>query len=149
MNLLIIIQSFSVANKQPVLSREEQNAEKLLQIPGIQRLGPLHKSSIPSQLTENETEYTVSCVKHCFAQHMIFQFDCVNTLNDQILENVKVELTAPDQYKIIGSLPCPKLAYGEKQSTYVIVEFPDDVSQSIGKFDLKLKFGLNLTWNLF
>lgn len=62
-----------LAPKIPKITREEANAERLSQIPGIQRLGPIHKSSSPVQLTESETEYTVSCVKHCFTNHMIFQ----------------------------------------------------------------------------
>lgn len=61
------------APKIPKITREEANAERLSQIPGIQRLGPIHKSSNPVQLTESETEYTVSCIKHCFTNHMIFQ----------------------------------------------------------------------------
>lgn len=64
---------FILAPKIPKITREEANAERLSQIPGISRLGPIHKSSSPVQLTESETEYTVSCVKHCFTNHMIFQ----------------------------------------------------------------------------
>ena len=49
------------------VNREEVNTEKLLAIPGIHHVGALHKSCAPVQLTESETEYTVSCIKHCFA----------------------------------------------------------------------------------
>lgn len=130
----------TVSNKPPAVSREELNAEKLLQIPGIQRLGQLHRSSAPFQLTESETEYTVSCIKHCFANHIVFQFDCLNTLNYQLLENVKVQLTVSEGYKILGLIPCAKLPYGEKQSTYTIVEFPEDIGMSVGTFGALLKF---------
>lgn len=40
------------------------------------------------QLTEAETEYVVRCIKHTFAGHVVFQFDCTNTLNDQLLQKV-------------------------------------------------------------
>lgn len=123
--------------KTPRITREEANVERLLQIPGIQRLGPLHKSSPPVQLTESETEYTVSVTKHCFAQHIVLQFDCVNTLSDQLLENVKVDLLLPEGYIIRHVIPCAKLVYGEKESTYVILEFPADLSSSTGKILLK------------
>lgn len=119
--------------KTPRVTREEANVERLLQIPGIQRLGPLHKSSPPVQLTESETEYTVSVVKHCFAQHIVLQFDCVNTLSDQLLENVKVDLLLPEGYIIRHVIPCAKLVYGEKESTYVILEYPGDISTSAGE----------------
>lgn len=126
--------------KVPKISREEVNAERLLQIPGIQKLGPLHKSSPSVQLTENETEYTVQCIKHCFRNHMVFQFDCVNTLPDQLLENVRVELVIPDGFTVRAVIPCPKLAYGEAQAAYVIVEFPNDVASSAATFGATLKF---------
>lgn len=63
-------------------------AEQLASIPEFQGLGPLFKSSDPVQLTEAETEYVVRCIKHTFARHMVFQFDCTNTLNDQLLQKV-------------------------------------------------------------
>lgn len=118
--------------KTPRITREEANVERLLQIPGIQRLGPLHKSSLHAQLTESETEYTVSVTKHCFAQHIVLQFDCVNTLSDQLLENVRVDLLLPDGFIVRHVIPCAKLVYGEKESTYVILEFPADISTSTG-----------------
>ncbi|XP_059621090.1 coatomer subunit gamma isoform X2 [Phlebotomus argentipes] len=126
--------------KAPKITREEANAEKLSQIPGIQRLGPIHKSSLPVQLTESETEYTVSCIKHCFAHHMVFQFDCVNTLSDQLLENVRVELVLPDGFIARAVIPCAKLPYSEVGSTYVIVEYPSDVPSSVATFCATLKF---------
>lgn len=134
---MIITNSIPKAAK---ITREEANAERLSQIPGIQQLGPLHKSSTSVQLTENETEYTVECVKHCFSNHMVFQFDCVNTLNEQLLENVRVELTAPDGFITRAVIPCAKLPYNETGSTYVIVEFPQDVGSSAATFGATLKF---------
>lgn len=122
------------------VSREEANAERLSQIPGIQRLGPIHKSSTPVQLTENETEYTVQCIKHSFANHMVFQFDCVNTLADQLLENVRVELVLPDGFTLRAVIPCEKLPYNETNATYVIVEYPGDVASSAASFSATLKF---------
>uniref|UniRef100_A0A1L8DWC7 Coatomer subunit gamma n=3 Tax=Nyssomyia neivai TaxID=330878 RepID=A0A1L8DWC7_9DIPT len=126
--------------KAPKITREEANAEKLSQIPGIQRLGPIHKSSLPVQLTESETEYTVSCIKHCFARHMVFQFDCVNTLSDQLLENVRVELVLPDGFIARAVIPCTKLPYSEVGATYVIVEYPNDIPSSVATFCATLKF---------
>lgn len=65
--------------------------EQLASITEFQGLGPLFKSSEPVQLTEAETEYVVRCIKHTFAGHMVFQFDCTNTLNDQLLQKVRWE----------------------------------------------------------
>ncbi|KAI8870302.1 Coatomer, gamma subunit [Ramicandelaber brevisporus] len=56
-------------------------------------------SSSPIPLTESETEYSVSVIKHVFVSqstgvisHVVFQFDVTNTINDQLLENVSVKM---------------------------------------------------------
>jgi len=53
--------------------------------PEVAKLGPLFKSSQPVELTESETEYVVQCIKHVFPNHLMLQFDCTNTLDDQLL----------------------------------------------------------------
>ena len=37
-------------------------------------------------------EYVVSCVKHVFAGHLVLQFNVLNTLDDQQLRDVKVQV---------------------------------------------------------
>ncbi|KAJ8980772.1 hypothetical protein NQ317_016023 [Molorchus minor] len=104
------------------ISREENFAEKLSAIPSIQNLGPLFRSSEMVELTESETEYYVRCIKHCFTGHMVLQFDCLNTLSDQLLENVRVQLDPSENYQIL-------------------VKFPEnDLPNSIGTFGAVLKF---------
>ncbi|KAH8258294.1 hypothetical protein KR038_009302 [Drosophila bunnanda] len=128
------------APRPPKITREEESAARLAQLPGIQVLGPIHRSTAPIQLTESETEYTVQCIKHIFGQHVVFQFDCLNTLSDQFLENVRVELTLPDGFTARAVMPCPKLPYNELQTTFVIVEFPPDAASSIATFGATLRF---------
>ncbi|XP_017857842.1 PREDICTED: coatomer subunit gamma [Drosophila arizonae] len=128
------------APRAPKITREEESAARLAQLPGIQVLGPIHRSTAPIQLTESETEYTVQCIKHIFAEFVVLQFDCLNTLAEQFLENVRVELTVPEGFIIRKIVPCPKLAYNELQTTFVIVEFPRDVSSSIATFGATLRF---------
>ena len=41
------------------------------------------------ELTEAETEYAVNVVKHIFDSHVVFQYNCTNTILEQLLENVK------------------------------------------------------------
>ena len=78
-------------------------AEKLSAIPQMAGLGPLFKSSQSAELTEAETEYGVSCIKHVFKDHLVLQFDCVNTLNDQLLENVIISMDMPEGYTQVDS----------------------------------------------
>ena len=50
------------------------STEQLGAIPEFSKLGPLFKSADkPVELTESETEYVVRCVKHTFANHIVFQ----------------------------------------------------------------------------
>ena len=49
-------------------------SEQLGSIPEFSTLGPLFKSADkPVELTESETEYVVRCIKHTFADHIVFQ----------------------------------------------------------------------------
>ncbi|KAF2898387.1 hypothetical protein ILUMI_07790 [Ignelater luminosus] len=122
------------------VSREENYSEKLSTIPALQQLGPLFKSSDIVELTESETEYVVCCIKHCYTRHLVLQFDCVNTLNDQLLENVRVQLDPSEGYKIVNEIPCPKLPYNEMGTAYVVLQFPEDLPNTVGTFGAVLKF---------
>ncbi len=48
----------------------------------------LVQSSPPVELTEPETEYSVNVVKHIYPGYIVFQFNCTNTISEQLLENV-------------------------------------------------------------
>ena len=48
------------------------------------------------QLTEEETEYKVVCVRHVLEGHIVFQFDCTNTVKEQVLEEVSVTMDLAD-----------------------------------------------------
>ncbi|EFA09678.1 coatomer subunit gamma [Tribolium castaneum] len=127
--------------KPPTVSREESFAEKLGHLPGVADLGPLFKSSEVVELTESETEYFVRCIKHCFTNHVVLQFDCLNTLSDQLLEDVRVQLDPSEGYTVLREIACPKLPYNETGSAYVVLQFPEnDLPNSVGTFGAVLKF---------
>ncbi|CAO3648471.1 unnamed protein product [Mucor fragilis] len=113
-----------------------QYGEKLSSISRFATYGALFRSTAAIHLTEEETEYTVSCIKHIFDKHIVFQFDCTNTLNDQVLENVHM-MMQPNSDKgegeVVGliqvaDIPADRLEYGVTQSLYVAFEQqdPDD-----------------------
>lgn len=88
--------------------------------------GTLFKSSAPIPLTESETEYVVNCIKHTFAKHIVFQFDCTNTLNDQLLENVHMVMQPEiDGLIQVAEIPAEKLEYGVTGVIYVAFEQED------------------------
>jgi coatomer protein complex subunit gamma len=60
----------------PPTAAETQSAyaQQLVDVPELGEYGPvLNSSSKPVQLTETETEYQVTCVKHVFREHIVFQ----------------------------------------------------------------------------
>ncbi|VDL81197.1 unnamed protein product [Nippostrongylus brasiliensis] len=96
-------------------------------------LGPLFHSSARVALTDDVTEYTVHAIKH---------FDCKNTLNDQLLENVVVQLEDADgEWTPEHVIPIDSLPYNETKSVYVLMEFPESGAVT-GTFAATLKFNV-------
>ncbi|KAJ7967338.1 Coatomer subunit gamma [Quillaja saponaria] len=78
----------------------------LSSIPEFADFGKLFKSSAPVELTEAETEYAVNVVKHIFDRHVVFQYNCTNTIPEQLLENVTTFLAfeKPEGLPMVGKL---------------------------------------------
>ncbi|XP_072418986.1 coatomer subunit gamma-2 [Chiloscyllium punctatum] len=115
--------------------------EQLAAIPEFKHLGPLFKSSAPVQLTEAETEYVVRCIKHTFKKYMVFQFDCTNTLNDQLLEKVTVQMEPSDAYDMVCSVAAPALHFNQPSSCYTLVMLPKDDPTAVScTFSCTMKF---------
>ncbi|KAJ3266575.1 coatomer subunit gamma [Chytriomyces hyalinus] len=122
-------------------------AAAMEKIPQLVMLGPIFKSSPkPVELTESETEYVVSCVKHVFAGHLVFQFNCRNTINDVLLENVTVAMTVESNddgmaggLQLEGTIAAPKLAYDVPGIIYVVYKRLSGVSPVV-TFGNTLKF---------
>lgn len=121
-------------------TQQDIYAEQLMTIPQFANLGPLFKSSAPVELTEKDTEYNVKCIKHTFSHYIVLQFNCLNTLNDQLLENVTVRLESSDAYEIISYKPCASLPYDVPGYTYALIKIPEDPSQVTSTFECMMKF---------
>lgn len=92
-------------------------------IPELAAYGPVLKSSQVVELTESETEYVVSAVKHIFKEHIVLQYDIKNTMDQSVLENVTMlaspsdddEPTLEEEFII----PAPALKTNEPGVAYV------------------------------
>ncbi|XP_073475526.1 coatomer subunit gamma-2 [Aquarana catesbeiana] len=133
-----------VATKQHVKAapaRQDIFQGQLAAIPEFKNLGPLFKSSDPVQLTEAETEYFVRCIKHVFTDHIVFQFDCTNTLNDQLLEKVIVQVEPSEGYEVVYYVPAQSLHYNQPGICYTLVRLPEDESATVScTFNCTMKF---------
>lgn len=141
-----------------MVSREESFAEKLSEVEELKGIpGILFKSSESVELTESETEYVIKCVKHSFNNHLVlqvylkifvllllfyflqfkyaflFQFNVLNTLSDQLLENVKVAVEPAEGFNIVKEVPIAKLSYGETGHCYVALEYPEEILACVGR----------------
>jgi hypothetical protein len=76
---------------------ESSFAASLYKIPQFASMGSVFRSSKPQALTESELEYLVDVVKHVFPQHVVFQFNIKNTVPEQVLLNVNVDVESPDE----------------------------------------------------
>ncbi|KAF8079051.1 coatomer subunit gamma [Lyophyllum atratum] len=132
--------SKKVSNLPPPPSAAEKQsayAQQLADIPEFSTYGTVQNSSVtPVQLTESETEYQVTCVKHIFAEHVVFQFNVSNTLPDTVLEDVYVFMQpqteegglTEDFIMPLGSLTAansPNIVYVSftKNEPYVLASF--------------------------
>ncbi|OAQ26904.1 Coatomer, gamma subunit [Linnemannia elongata AG-77] len=110
----------------PSLDQQALYAQKLAEVPEFASFGPLFKSTAkPVELTESETEYVVSCVKHVFSHHIVFQFNIKNTLNDSVLEDVNVLMTPDnDDVSLVEKvlIPAPQLVCDVPGVAYVAYE---------------------------
>ena len=72
-------------------------AQEVMQIPEMREFGAVLKSSPVVELTESETEYVVSVVKHIFKEHIVLQYEVKNTLPATVLESVSVVATPSEE----------------------------------------------------
>jgi len=123
-------------------TRHDMFVEKLAAVPELQQLnlGPLFRSSQPVELTESETEYTVACIKHVFPGHVVLQFDCTNTLADQLLENVRVELELGEGWEMVTQVPAASMQYNVASTIYTVLSVPDDLTECVTSMAATLKF---------
>ncbi|KAG0045986.1 coatomer subunit gamma [Gryganskiella cystojenkinii] len=131
----------------PSLDQQAVYAQQLAEVSQFASFGPLFKSTArPVELTESETEYVVSCVKHVFAHHVVFQFNIKNTLNDSVLEDVNVLMTPDnDEVSLVERvlIPAPQLVYDVPGIAYVgfertvLEEYPECTFTNELKFIVK------------
>ena len=87
----------AVDGAQLAAAQSQKYSQQLSSIPEIKSYGPVLKSSQLVELTESETEYVVSAIKHIFKDHIVLQYEVKNTLPETILEEVSVVATPADE----------------------------------------------------
>lgn len=122
-------------------TRADEYADMLKGVPQLAALGPVFKTCPPVQLTEEETEYKVVCVRHVLDSHLVLQFNCTNTVKEQVLEHVSVavDLAEAEEFEEEATLPLAVMPQDGAGQTYVVLARPPG-SMAIGRILNTLRF---------
>lgn len=127
-----------------VKEAQSSYAAQLSTIPEFEPYGPVLKSSTkPIELTESETEYVVTAVKHVFRKHVVFQFNVANTIPDTVLEQVAVIMQPSPDCGLIEDfiIPINSLTTQIGQApVYVSFTRENPQEYAAGSFGCTLKF---------
>ncbi|KAF2659262.1 coatomer subunit gamma [Lophiostoma macrostomum CBS 122681] len=123
----------------------QKYAAELQKIPELVAYGGVLKSSAVVELTESETEYVVTAIKHIFKDHIVLQYEVKNTLPDTVLLDVQMVVSPEDdgdvQLEEEFIIPAPKLATNEPGTIYVSFKRLETESQFVAtSFTNILKF---------
>jgi len=130
----------------PASAAETQSSysSQLAGISEFESYGPVLKSSAkPVELTESETEYVVTTVKHVFKEHVVFQFNVSNTIPDTVLENVQVIMSPGPETGLTEEFILPIAALAPANGSgqvYVSFTRDDPASYAAGSFACTLQF---------
>lgn len=111
-------------------------------IPELAALGRAFRSSTPVQLTESETEYVVTCVKHVFENHVVLQFTVQNTIEEQRLDNVTVLVDDSDSevFNASGEIAANSIRCGDTKHCFTILERNAEAALCSSHFTCELRF---------
>ncbi|TFK77539.1 coatomer subunit gamma [Pluteus cervinus] len=131
----------------PPTAAETQSAylQQLADVPEFASYGPvLNSSANAAALTESETEYQVTCVKHIFKEHIVFQFNVSNTLPDTVLEQVSVIMVPQAEDSGLTEdfiIPVPSVTSASSPGT-LYVSFTRDLPEeyAVASFQCTMKF---------
>uniref|UniRef100_A0A6B2KXP1 Coatomer subunit gamma n=1 Tax=Arcella intermedia TaxID=1963864 RepID=A0A6B2KXP1_9EUKA len=104
-------------------------AQHLATIPAIANLGDLLNTSPSIDLTETDgvsAAYHVKLVKHVFPRHIVFHYNVVNTVAEQVLRNVTVEIGSDEDngFVVEEIIPATEAVYNEPADLFVILSRP-------------------------
>ena len=126
------------------LAAAQKHAERLMQIPELKAYGNVLSSSAPVELTETETEYVVSVIKHIYKENLVLQYEIKNTMPEVVLEEVSVVATPVEEedqaLEEDFTIPLPKLTTDVPGTVFVSFKKSADVAYPVTSFTNVLKF---------
>ena len=135
------------ALKAAVVAEEKKEvvdpAAAVYAIPELASLGRVFRSSPATELSEEETEYVVRCIKHVMPDHIILQFKIQNTVEDQRLVNCTVAVEGDSEcFEVAGEIAAESIKYGETQDAFTVINRNTDAPLSPCNYECVLRFGI-------
>ena len=123
----------------------QKHAQVLERIPELKALGAVLHTSRPVELTESETEYPVSVLKHIFKDHLVLQYEIKNNVAETVLENLSIIATPSedDEEQPLEedfTIPVTKLTPDQPGTIFVAFKKDPEINYPITSFTNVLKF---------
>jgi coatomer protein complex subunit gamma len=121
----------------------QKHAQALMQIPELKAHGTVLSSSPTVELTESETEYVVTAIKHIYKDNVVIQYDIKNTLANTVLEEISVAATPSEEDESLQEefvVPVAKLGTDELGTVFVSFKKIGESPYPITSFTNILKF---------
>ena len=121
----------------------QKHSQALMQIPELQAHGSVLSSSPTVELTESETEYVVTAVKHIYKDNLVIQYDIKNTLANTVLEEISVVSTPSEEDALLEEefvVPVAKLGTDELGTVFVSFKKIGESPYPVTSFTNILKF---------
>eukprot|EP01080_Neovahlkampfia_damariscottae_P002274 gene2274-2448_t len=123
------------------LQPKSNSLDLLNNIPQLKALGKPFNISSSIALTDVDSDYVVDCIKYVYKKNIVFQFDCVNKVDDRILENVGVDL----DFKFDGieeefQAKASQIPFNSSGSIFVCCERTEENDFATGKILVELTF---------
>jgi len=105
-------------------------------------------SSTSIEITEKEAAFPVCVVKHLFAKVIVLQFSVRNTVQDNLLKNVSVEIgIKSNKFVVRETLSAAVLEYNDVVQVYVVISRQNCIQGDQTIFH-SATFGVNLVYTM-
>lgn len=116
--------------------------DQMRKIPQIREFGEPMYSTEPVMLTEADSEYVVSCVKHVYSTHLVLQFRIQNTMDGQAMVGAVPEADVDEvDLEAKFAIPAPDINGGSTGCSYLVFG-KDEGAMPLGPVHLAFKFAV-------
>lgn len=107
-------------------------------------MGTLKLITKHTPLTETEAEYTVFVKKYIYINYIVLGFTINNTLNDQILSNVNLQINSYEKkWTILEKTTIKNLHYNQPQNLYILLKKNIPFNNSFNSVDSNSESNIN------